>query len=479
VTERQPTQYEIEQRQRAALLGWVRVGFLVLFLSVTFLSILVVKPSSDPSEISRAISWQVTIGTAALMAARVVGVDYFTPRKRVSTLFAVFVGLLAAILATIALGFIIDVVVQTNDIKAADPLIATIKVLIGISLSYLGITTVLQTQDDFRLVIPYIEFSKQLRGVRPLVMDSSALIDGRVVDIAQTNFLLAPIIVPQFVLTELQTLADSQDALKRTKGRRGLEVVSRLQRTPKLDVTIDDITLPGRAVDQLLVEYAKSHSAIIVTIDSGLAKVAAIQSVSILNVNDLANALKPALLPGERLVVKLIKQGGQPGQAVGYLPDGMMIVAENGRAYIGQSVEMTVTSALQTSAGRLIFARIEESATAEPATRVAASDRSAARADQSPVPMDNKFVGGSEIEGGGGAGGAGGVSSVEERAEVHMPTTEPVGGESDAHSEETRTDEPRVDDGSGSMSGGGGSQSPYPPKPPRSVRGGTPRNPRR
>lgn len=425
---RQPSPYEQEQRRRGLLLRGIRVAFLVLFLAVTFLSIFVVTEKSAASEIQRAISWQITLGAAAVMAAVVMAVDFFTPRKRVSTLFAVFVGLLAALLATVALGFIIDVIVKSYDIKAADTLIATIKVLLGISFSYLGVTTVLQTQDDFRLVIPYVEFSKQMRGVRPLVLDTSALIDGRVADIAQTNFLLAPIVIPQFVLTELQTLSDSADAIKRTKGRRGLDIVSRLQRAPKLDVSIDETRVAGKAVDQMLVEYARTHSAIIVTTDTGLARVANIQGITLLNINDLGNALKPALVPGERLTIKLLKPGGQAGQAVGYLIDGTMVVAENGYHAIGQTVEMTVTSALQTSAGRLIFARLD-----------------AAPAEQTtPAP-----------------------EGVDPAPSAPEPAPEPT------ITEQTSSEAHEADPAPSSPGG------PFPPRQPRPTRQGSPRNPRR
>lgn len=432
---RQPSPYEAEQRRRAIFLRAIRVGFLVLFLAVTFLSIFVVTEKSAASEIQRAIAWQGTIIVAALMAAAVLAVDYFTPRKRVSTLFAVFVGLLAALLATVALGFIIDVIVKSYDIKAADTLVATIKVLLGISLSYLGVTTVLQTQDDFRLVIPYVEFSKQMRGVRPLVLDTSALIDGRIADIAPTNFLLAPIVIPQFVIDELQTLSDSADSIRRTKGRRGLDIVSRLQRQPRLDVSIDESRPAGKAVDQMLVEYARTHSAIIVTTDTGLARVATIQNITLLNINDLANALKPALVPGERLTVKLIKQGGQAGQAVGYLPDGTMIVAENGYHAIGQTVDMTVTSALQTSAGRLIFARLDHSGTAPIPPAATQPANPAPHQPESQTPPESDLPPETPAE-------------VSEAAPTDQPTPDP-------------------------------SHGPGPGRPPRSTRQGTPRNPRR
>jgi len=414
--------YEEQQRRRSLFLRAIRVVFLVLFLAVTFLSIFVVTEQSVESEIRRAISWQMTLGSAMLMALIVLAVDYFTPKKRDSTLFSVFVGLLGALLATVAIGFVIDVIVKSYDIKAADTLVATIKVLLGISLSYLGVTTVLQTQDDFRLVIPYVEFSKQMRGVRPLVLDTSILVDGRIADIAQTNFLLAPIVIPRFVIDELQTLADSADGIKRAKGRRGLDIVTRLQRAPRLDVTIEDSNIPGKAVDQMLVEFSKSHSALLVTVDHALAKVAKIHNIGLLNINDLANALKPALVPGERLVITLMRQGEQAGQAVGYLPDGTMVVAEDGASRIGEEVELVVTGALQTSAGRMIFARVEGQLPAGSASPV----------DVAPV-----------------------AQAESESSEIN----------------ETQADVVESDDRSG--------DGPHPPHPPKSIRRGTPRNPRR
>lgn len=419
---RQTGTYEDEQRRRSLFLRAIRVVFLVLFLAVTFLSIFVVTEQSVESEIRRAISWQMTLGTAMLMALVVLAVDYFTPKKRVSTLFSVFVGLLAALLATVAIGFVIDVIVKSYDIKAADTLVATIKVLLGISLSYLGVTTVLQTQDDFRLVIPYVEFSKQMRGVRPLVLDTSILVDGRIADIASTNFLLAPLVIPRFVIDELQTLADSSDAIKRAKGRRGLDIVVKLQRAPRLDVSIEETNISGKAVDQMLVEYVKVQSAILVTVDQALAKVAKIHGVGLLNINDLANSLKPALVPGERVTITLMRQGEQAGQAVGYLPDGTMVVAENGSSRIGETVDLIVTGALQTSAGRMIFARVENGQEDSPA------------AAQAPAVVNED----SEADGSSG----------------ESPNTASVAPPPEA----------------------GG---PHPSNPPKSIRQGTPRNPRR
>ena len=287
------------------------------------------------------------------------------PKKKISTITGVILGIVAGVLATVAIGFIIDLLLESwvqnsKAIEIMKPLANFLKVLIGITLSYIGVTTVLQTQDDFRLVIPYVEFSKQIRGVRPMLIDTSALIDGRFADVASTGFLQAPLVIPRFVIVELQALSDSMDTAKRAKGRRGLDFISKMQRTPRLDVTIDETKIPGKAVDQMLVELARMMPAVVVTTDVGLAQVAKIAGVTVLNLNDLANALKSSLVPGEIINVRLVRPGEQAGQGVGYLADGAMVVAENGSEVIGRNVDMVVTSSLQTSAGRLIFARIPD-----------------------------------------------------------------------------------------------------------------------
>lgn len=352
---------EAAERRKQSTLLVVRICFLTLFGVVAFWSVLSVTSKSDPSDIERAINqWGQTLGLAAAMGVLIVLVDILTPRKRVGTIFSIFVGLLASMLAVAAIGFIIDLLAITFGFSDAKGPIATAKMLTGIGLAYLCISTVIQTQDDFRLVVPYVEFTKQLRGPRPHLLDTSALIDARIADLCATGIVQYPVVVPHFVVAELQLLGDSQDKLKRGRGRRGLDVIARLQRTPALDISIDETPIPGKAVDQMLVELAKRMEAVIITADVGLNRVAGIQGVRVLNLNDVANALKPALIPGEQLSIRLIKPGEQPTQAVGYLEDGTMVVAEDGRAHVGQQVTLTVTSTLQTSAGRLIFARMVE-----------------------------------------------------------------------------------------------------------------------
>lgn len=191
------------------------------------------------------------------------------------------------------------------------------------------------------------------------LVDTSVLIDGRIADICQSGFIEGTLLIPRFVLKELQNIADSADIVRRAKGRRGLDILKALQdgNSPVNVSIIEDNPGNSREVDEKLVVLAKQHSARILTTDFNLNKVAQIEGVTVLNINDLANALKPAVLPDEVMEVKLIKEGKEPTQAVGYLDDGTMVVVDNGRTYLGRNVQVLVTSVLQTSAGRMIFAR--------------------------------------------------------------------------------------------------------------------------
>ena len=193
------------------------------------------------------------------------------------------------------------------------------------------------------------------------VIDTSVIIDGRVLEIVQSGFLEGPMILPRFVLRELQLIADSADALKRTRGRRGLEVLTKLQTLTKLEIVerdYDDLA----HVDAKLVRLAQERDAKLLTNDFNLNRVAQVEGVSVLNINELANAVKPMLLPGEELRVAVLKEGKEPHQGIGYLDDGTMIVVENGRRLIGETVDVAVTSSLQTMAGRMIFAKAKQRA---------------------------------------------------------------------------------------------------------------------
>jgi uncharacterized protein YacL len=190
----------------------------------------------------------------------------------------------------------------------------------------------------------------------PKVLDTSVIIDGRIVEVVQAGFLDGPLILPRFVLRELQTIADSADAMKRTRGRRGLEVLGKLQEAMPLEIAERDFP-DVAAVDAKLVKLAQERNARLVTNDFNLNRVAHVEGVVVLNLNELANAVKPVVLPGEELRVAITRDGKEPHQGVGYLDDGTMIVVENGRRLIGETVDVAVTSVLQTVAGRMIFAR--------------------------------------------------------------------------------------------------------------------------
>jgi uncharacterized protein YacL len=228
---------------------------------------------------------------------------------------------------------------------------------------YIAISTLLQTKDEFRFIIPYVEFSKQVKGAKPLVLDTSVIIDGRIADVCETRFIDTKLIVPRFVLQELQSVADSSDKLKRNRGRRGLDMLKRMQNNPKVELQMHEANLPilrdVHKVDERLVVLAKALDARVVTNDYNLNKIAQLQGVEVINLNELANALKSVALPGEVMNVRIVKPGDQFGQGVGYLEDGTMVVVEQGRGLMGQEVPITVTSVLQTPAGRMIFGRVE------------------------------------------------------------------------------------------------------------------------
>lgn len=198
------------------------------------------------------------------------------------------------------------------------------------------------------------------------ILDTSVIIDGRIADITETGFLEGALIIPQFVLNELQHIADSSDSIKRTRGKRGLEVLHQIQKQARVDVRIMDRDYPAvKEVDSKLIELAKEVRGKIITNDSNLNKVAELQGIEVLNINELANSLKPVVLPGEEINVKILKEGKEMGQGVAYLDDGTMIVVDNGRKQMGKTIDVTVTSVLQTPAGRMIFARPKEEANRE------------------------------------------------------------------------------------------------------------------
>jgi uncharacterized protein YacL len=207
------------------------------------------------------------------------------------------------------------------------------------------------------------EQSSHLQPVTQILLDTSAIIDGRIADISQTGFVSGALLVPRFVLNELQRIADSADSMRRNRGRRGLEMLNRLQKDTTVPVEITDADIEDVAeVDGKLVQMARNLHCPIITNDFNLNRVAELQGVKVLNINELANAVKPVLLPGEDIFIKIMQDGKELGQGVGYLDDGTMIVVEGGRQYMGTTIEVTVTRVLQTVAGRMIFAHPKQGA---------------------------------------------------------------------------------------------------------------------
>jgi uncharacterized protein YacL len=233
--------------------------------------------------------------------------------------------------------------------------------LFGLLLAYLGATVVLAKRDELE------DMSAKLfprsAGSRDAskILDTSVIIDGRIVDVCESGFLDGVLVVPQFVLRELQQLADSADGLKRTRAKRGFDVLERLQRVPTAVVRIDARDFPGVPdVDQKILELAKVTGGKVVTNDHALNKLAGLSGVAVLNVNELAQALRPVVLPGEPMHVHVVKEGKEIGQGVAYLDDGTMVVVDHGKRLIGRAVDVTVTTLLQTTAGRMIFARLRD-----------------------------------------------------------------------------------------------------------------------
>jgi uncharacterized protein YacL len=338
---------------------------------------LAVRTSRIVGENNLANPWLVFFGIMLAAVAMVIA-DLLTPRKRIQAISAIYFGVIVGIFLS---NLVNDAMKPTMDLYLHQKVHMMVSGFVTLFLCYICISTILQTKDDFRFIIPYMEFSKEIKGSRPLVLDTSVVIDGRIADVAETRVLDQPMVVPRFVLQELQSIADSSDKLRRNRGRRGLDILNRLQKSPGVEVRIHDAEIPElagiREVDQRLVVLAKHLGGKVVTNDYNLNKIARLQGVEVINLNDLANAMKPIVLPGENLTVKLLKRGEEQGQGVGYLDDGTMVVAEQGGYHLGETVRLTVTSVLQTSAGRMIFGKLD----ATPAGRSVAGSAPGAHQD--------------------------------------------------------------------------------------------------
>ncbi|HZF01264.1 MAG TPA: PIN domain-containing protein [Methylomirabilota bacterium] len=229
-----------------------------------------------------------------------------------------------------------------------------------LAFGYIGMVLAMRSnKEDFSLIIPYVRFSPQNKPDNLLLLDTSVIIDGRIADLIETHLLEGLVVVPRFVLKELQQIADSTDTVKRSRGRRGLEMLNRIQKNNEMEVRIHEGDFPEETeVDTKLVRLARNLNAKLFTNDYNLSKIAALQKIHCINLHDIARSLKGVLLPGEMLQLKIMREGKEKGQGVGYLPDGTMVVVNNAQARIGQQVEVEVQSLLQTGAGVIVFAEM-------------------------------------------------------------------------------------------------------------------------
>ncbi len=342
------------------MLIWVfRAIFITIIVSVLF----TYANDETLARDEHSSSWWTIVICGAGMGILVSLVEILTPKSKLSAFAGVFFGLLVGFLVSIILAPIVEVTINAWQHEPLPQVISSVQTLLGICICYLTITVVMRTKDDVRFVIPYVEFAKQTKGARPLVLDTSAIVDGRISDLCRNKLFDAPVLVPRFVLNELQLIADSADKLKRNRGRRGLDILNTMQTHETIDIEIDDSSIAEveelTGVDQKLVAFSKITNGRLCTTDYNLSKVARVRAVDVINVNDLASMLKVIALPGENMVVKIIKPGEESDQGIGYLDDGTMIVVEGARDKLGKEISISVTSSLQTSAGKMIFGKFE------------------------------------------------------------------------------------------------------------------------
>ncbi len=311
--------------------------------------------NSALTDVPRSVPWLVFAGIMTAAVGLVVA-DIYAPRKRIDTISSLYFGVLIGVLLSYVLWIALSPLLEQSVHGEA------LRLIIALPLCYICTSVLLQTKDDFRFLIPYVEFVREVKGFKPLVLDTSVVIDGRIADLVATGVFDNQLVMPRFALSELQAIADSGDKLRRTRGRRGLDVLNRMRADDNVDLMIFDRELPelaGQTVDLKLVLLAKHLEGKVVTGDFNLNKVAKLHNVPVINLNEISNSLRPVFLPDETFRLKVIKAGEGPEQGIGYLDDGTMVVIEGGRNRIGEDLDVRVTSTLQTNAGKMIFTKVE------------------------------------------------------------------------------------------------------------------------
>jgi len=351
------------------LIGLILFGTVGVFLGETLGTLIQeIWPTNPLSIIVYQIITTLLVGFLGFLIAPWISIRPINAiRKSLSkisaqTLILGVLGLICGLIAAALLAYPISLL--------PDPFGNTLPFIAVMVFGYLGIVLFTSRQTELQTVFRFIprgrnsgEEKSDSSGIpdsRRILVDTSSIIDGRIADIARTGFIPGRLLIPRFVLNELQYVSDSADNMRRQRGRRGMEVLSELQKDSAIPVTITDIDVEGvREVDERLVVLARQLSCPILTNDYNLNRVAELQGVTVLNINELANAVKAILIPGETLDMKIIQEGKEYGQGVGYMEDGTMVVVENGQKYLGKTITISVTKVLQTAAGRMIFAKPE------------------------------------------------------------------------------------------------------------------------
>ncbi|MCF7869820.1 MAG: TRAM domain-containing protein [Candidatus Omnitrophica bacterium] len=269
---------------------------------------------------------------------------------------AVF-GILLGLFLSAVFGFALSQFPLSKEVSI--DFIDNIKLFVTIVFVYLGLTLGVKGKDEFNVVIPYVKFKRGELREEEVIVDTSSIIDGRILDIVKTGFVEAKFVIPRFVLNEMHTLSDSTDHMKRQKGKRAIEILHDLKKQPNVETEVveEEISVV-KTVDEKIIKLAQNHRAKVLTTDYNLNRIAQLQGVKVLNINDLANALKPSLIAGNTFNLKLVKEGKERNQAIGYLEDGTMVVVEGGKKLIGKTVNVEVASVLQNPSGRIIFTKL-------------------------------------------------------------------------------------------------------------------------
>ena len=325
---------------------------LIRFLFVAFVGVIcfLIRPFNLPRNLDPAVG--LLIGAAIIV---------FEWRLRTVSLKRLIGAAIGSVLGIFG-AYLFALVIRSS--IAPSPLQSFLQIMVMMVMAYVGLAVGANKGDLLNLAALGGVFGGEKTGKKSYkILDTSVIIDGRIADIAETGFLDGLIVIPQFVLRELQLVADSADSLKRNRGRRGLDILQRLQKTASVQIQIVEDDFPSvREVDLKLIELAKLYEGKILTNDFNLNKVAQLQGVAVLNINELANSLKPIVLPGEIMRVFILKEGKEYNQGVAYLDDGTMVVVDNARKMIGKTVDISVTSVLQTTAGKMIFGKWDERA---------------------------------------------------------------------------------------------------------------------